>query len=324
MSFKKIWVLLAFFVLNLVYGALNFTVRHPSQGGSGFVRVDSSSSPVRDHGLDIVFVHGLGSNPETTWGPLNSTCWVRDFLPEDIPGYLRNDIRIYLYNYDSHFKRESVRARLRVFGENMLVHVQTELRRTPEEQARHLIFVGHSYGGLVIKQALVSARIDARYADILDRTKAIVFLGTPHLGASLQFSILGQALTYLLRPFGSSSTMVAEVSHERESLHDLHIDFENAVDDNVRVVNFYEMRKTGFSMGPFQVGCMVVEKKSATYARAVNIGLSLKHSDLNKFKTRDENYNCVLSHLRRLILSTFLQETFAPCIVLSRSNSRSF
>ena len=55
---------------------------------------------------------------------------------------------------------------------------------------RPIIFVGHSLGGLVIKQALITAREhehtlseDDEYAKILRNTVGIVFLGTPHRGS---------------------------------------------------------------------------------------------------------------------------------------------
>ncbi|PSN59132.1 hypothetical protein BS50DRAFT_641227, partial [Corynespora cassiicola Philippines] len=50
----------------------------------GIVRADKLESPGRAHGIDIIFVHGLGSNPDTTWGPKDKN-WVSHFLPEDIP-----------------------------------------------------------------------------------------------------------------------------------------------------------------------------------------------------------------------------------------------
>lgn len=67
----------------------------------------------------IIFVHGLGSNPDTTWRARRSTNtshpieetrpnsekyvnWVSDFLPSDIPPEVRKDARIFFYNYDSY------------------------------------------------------------------------------------------------------------------------------------------------------------------------------------------------------------------------------
>ncbi|WP_225310991.1 hypothetical protein [Vibrio fortis] len=56
-------------------------------------------------------------------------------------------------------------------------------------QNGELVFVGHSFGGLVIKQLLRHAS-DQRsereeVSSFLSRVKKIVFLGTPHTGSSL-------------------------------------------------------------------------------------------------------------------------------------------
>ena len=48
-------------------------------------------------------------------------------------------------------------------------------------------FIGHSMGGLVIKQCLwtASQSKDNRYKNIYDRTKSVAFYGTPHCGSYL-------------------------------------------------------------------------------------------------------------------------------------------
>ena len=79
---------------------------------------------------------------------------------------------------------------------NILNHAVTLLgdlvldRETPDERERPIIFVGHSLGGLVIKDALCrsynyrnSSRQSERAA-IQGHTAGIVFLGTPHRGSS--------------------------------------------------------------------------------------------------------------------------------------------
>lgn len=50
---------------------------------------------------------------------------------------------------------------------------------------RPIIFVCHSLGGLVCEDALIAARqsSEARLRSILQHTRGIVFLGTPHHGA---------------------------------------------------------------------------------------------------------------------------------------------
>ena len=104
----------------------------------------------------IIFVHGLGSNPDTTWRTEKVTpkpesersttdsatndkeyvCWVTDFLPQDIPSAVREDIRVFFYNHDSFWQRDAVQTRLWNLGHNMLTRISTEIRGTEEVSKR--------------------------------------------------------------------------------------------------------------------------------------------------------------------------------------------
>ena len=52
-------------------------------------------------------------------------------------------------------------------------------RRYPK---RPLLLLGHSLGGILIKQALVNAFGDPRHRDIQEATSGLIFFGTPHGG----------------------------------------------------------------------------------------------------------------------------------------------
>ncbi len=45
-----------------------------------------------------------------------------------------------------------------------------------------LVFVAHSLGGLVVKQAMVNAKNDESYIDIRKATCGLVFFAVPHQG----------------------------------------------------------------------------------------------------------------------------------------------
>jgi alpha-beta hydrolase superfamily lysophospholipase len=111
-----------------------------------------------------------------------------------------------------------------------------------QQQKRPLVLVGHSMGGIVIKQALVTS---ASQDNILSSTKLIVFLGTPHRGSHLldkSFSRVYLSMMKLgnkeipkniktvLQPRGSESFAVNS-------------DFMR-VKGNIHIVNFYEQVPT--------------------------------------------------------------------------------
>lgn len=100
----------------------------------------------------IVFVHGLGSNPDTTWRARRprtdlirpacahkagakvdeDVCWVTDFLLDDLPPASRRKTRIFFYNHESYWQREAVQTRLWNLAGNMLHQVRERIRQRQE------------------------------------------------------------------------------------------------------------------------------------------------------------------------------------------------
>ncbi|CAG8958691.1 hypothetical protein HYFRA_00011533 [Hymenoscyphus fraxineus] len=134
---------------------------------------------------DIVFVHGLRGDPIATWSD-GKVCWPRDFLRDDVP-----NTRIMTWGYDSNIASVTEFSSANsIFGhaENLLFDVARR-RRTPSEKTRPIIFVGHSLGGLVIKEALIRSseylnnQQDMALGSIFKYTSGVIFLGTPHRGS---------------------------------------------------------------------------------------------------------------------------------------------
>lgn len=101
---------------------------------SPFYTASANSTP------SLIFVHGLGSNPDTTWEKANSSyaceerpCdasfgkervnWVTDFLPDDLPDALRQRTRAFFFNYNSYWQRDASWGRRRVFAQELLHEV---------------------------------------------------------------------------------------------------------------------------------------------------------------------------------------------------------
>jgi pimeloyl-ACP methyl ester carboxylesterase len=134
---------------------------------------------------DVIFVHGLRGDAVKTWSKDN-ICWPRDFLKNDL-----KNARIVSWGYDSSvLKPIKSSSQASIFGhvENLLNDV-CRIRDSLEAEIRPIIFVGHSLGGLVIKEALIRASeylSNNQHVDlgaIYSCTKGVVFLGTPHRGS---------------------------------------------------------------------------------------------------------------------------------------------
>lgn len=133
-------------------------------------------------GDSIIAVHGLNpwGNPDhafDTWRKpkgLHGDLWLRDELPKTIP-----NARIFLYQYDSNPAFGNSRERF-VHQANDLLE-RMHIKRT-EHSHRPIVLLGHSLGGILIKQALVNAHSNTRYRPIKEATCGLVFFGTPHAG----------------------------------------------------------------------------------------------------------------------------------------------
>lgn len=81
-----------------------------------------------------------------------------------------------------------------------------------------------------------------RVAEIPERTKAAIFLGTPHRGS--KFTNLGRAAAWTLQPLGSNPSIFEGLAYDSLSLQDLHRDFIKSCRDDLYLLNFFEERKT--------------------------------------------------------------------------------
>ena len=108
------------------------------------VPIESSLKPADEqgNGIDIVFVHGLGSQPDSTWraekrlGALDSQhgnqqkrkeyiYWVKDFLAPDLAAAGHEGIRLFYYNYDSAYYRDASEKRLQDLGDQLLSRISS-------------------------------------------------------------------------------------------------------------------------------------------------------------------------------------------------------
>ena len=145
----------------------------------GLFELSPEQDTIQDPGQpDIVAVHGLNGDAFKTWTHPNGRLWLRDFLPDQVPG-----ARVFSFGYPSEVAFTTAKGKLLDFARSLLESLKS--RRLGERlQCRPLIFVCHSMGGIVVKQALITARLDLdNYGDIQESTRGCLFLATPHRGS---------------------------------------------------------------------------------------------------------------------------------------------
>ncbi|KAI9790079.1 MAG: hypothetical protein M1816_005549 [Peltula sp. TS41687] len=160
--------------------------------------------------IDIVAVHGLGGDAIHTWThPKSKAFWLKEFLPQQIP-----DARIMTFGYNAAAAFGQSTAGV-IDHAKSLLNSLVDKREESEEIQRPLIFIAHSLGGIIVKQALFQARLDPAYQLIKDATLSLFFLGTPHRGSD-------KATFYELRPTKGSGLMLEKrstllkVNHEEQ------------------------------------------------------------------------------------------------------------
>ena len=136
----------------------------------------------------IVLVHGLNpkgskDHARSTWtysANGDDVFWPHALLPETLPS-----ARVILFAYNSSVGTNASNTSVHSHAETLLNRLYL-IRQEDSERHRRLIFVAHSMGGLLVKQALVEAGIhSSRYSCIKVSTRGLVFFATPHAGGNL-------------------------------------------------------------------------------------------------------------------------------------------
>ncbi|KAF2803835.1 uncharacterized protein BDZ99DRAFT_546416 [Mytilinidion resinicola] len=278
--------------------------------------------------IDIILVQGLGAHPFYTWvkkapapevtaprrlrdkakvwkrrtrdrngeGSSAEVMWPRDLL---VPRF--QNARIATYSYKSDWKDRNVKTSLRECAEQLL-NVLFQHRQHEHERQRPLVLIGHSFGGLVIQQALVIAVHQKPFADIRRSVGGIIFLGAPFQGSDV--AVYGK---WLAQVGGLDPTLLESLVKDCPSLHALSRDFWGSY-SNWDIVCFYENKD--FVCGPWKT--RFVDAQSASLLGERMMYLNTDHSGLNKFSGEDDsNYALLLPEIERIVRE-------GPSVVLNR------
>lgn len=133
----------------------------------------------------------------STWTHDNGACWIKWLASK------RPDARIFSFGYDAqkvYLLNQNAqghrKGRTFAYAENLCVALTDEEGWLDKKLP--LTFIGHGVGGLVIKNALIlSSARRAVYGEILERTKHVMFMDTPHRGLNtdLWHSVYGSTAT---------------------------------------------------------------------------------------------------------------------------------
>ncbi|KAK3371804.1 hypothetical protein B0T24DRAFT_579256 [Lasiosphaeria ovina] len=261
--------------------------------------------------VDVVAVPGLGSHAIGSWkSPKSNDVWLRDYLPGDLP-----NVRVLLYGYDTTLVNSNSRDSIETLGHRFLESIK-EFRKSSNTDRRPVVFLGHSLGGLLIKEALVyaSSRPDDPNVNIYKACYGLLFFGVPNLGLrneQLNSIVQGQPNEAFVR-----SLVVDDDSEPSSFLNRIAAEFSRCCQGKYKVVSFFETRKSrtvqlqpdGKTLTKTGPETLMVTQKSATstgltaVADEDNIPLSADHMGLVKYEGRTNNeYRTVIGRLKTVV-----------------------
>ncbi|KAM5354693.1 hypothetical protein ACJ41O_001340 [Fusarium nematophilum] len=257
--------------------------RYSPQGAYGLRTCHDSEDAV----ADIVFVHGLTGNRETTWTDSSSRVfWPAQFLKNDVP---KTRIATFGYGADVvHLWTMASQNRIRNHALN-LVNALVQLRERTVTETRPILFVTHSLGGLVFEDAMLASRnsAEAHLQRISASTYGVCFLGTPHCGSILAnwATILGNMTNIVKKP---NTSILQVLRTESEVLARIQTDFHNMVRSRqdpgqpaLRITCFYEELPVR----------NIVQKHHAILPAYNSKGIHDNHMGMTKFSTvQDQGY----------------------------------
>lgn len=247
--------------------------------------------------IDICFVHGLTGNRVTTWTANGqSTPWPTTLLPPKL-----SKARILTYGYDAYIVRRSVASSNRLIDHAMnLLNDLTTDRACCNASTRPLIFVTHSLGGLVCKEAILLSRNnpEAHLRSIFDSTKGIAFVGTPHKGAWMaEWAKIPASALGFMKSINRPLLQILETDNQLlESIQERFWAMIRELREGGRsleVTCFFEEL-------PLPLVGQVVSKESATLEGYNSISIHANHSDMVKFGSAEDNgFRRLLGELMR-------------------------
>lgn len=154
-------------------------------------------------------------------------------MPPQLPS-----AQVLLFGYNANVAFETSIAGVREQAINLLNRIAS---KRDESEERPIVFVAHSLGGIVVKRALVEAKLDDSYKSIREATYGIAFFGTPHQGGN--FAKLGEIAASITRGVlrNPSNTFMEALKKDSLFSDTLVGDFRHQLEDYY-VLSFFETR----------------------------------------------------------------------------------
>ncbi|KAI1738435.1 hypothetical protein F4680DRAFT_449867 [Xylaria scruposa] len=265
-------------------------------------------TPLHDpklHVADCIAISGLSSHPFGSWQPKGGSktfMWIRDDLPRLLP-----NVRPILYGYDTNLQDHNSFQLIDDLSLEFIYQLKAHGWSSPGRKP--LAFIAHSLGGLILKQAIVTAA-DKLETDnpIVRSVQGAVFFGTPNYGmeqSHLMEMVKGQYNERLVADLSPNSLYVQRLDDQFSGISFL---------QKSRLYWCYETKATPTltrdSLGKWtKTGdeSILVTRESATRGlcdgRSVLdiIPINENHSGMVKFARNSSDLTIIIHALERII-----------------------
>ncbi|KAM5344762.1 hypothetical protein ACJ41O_010624 [Fusarium nematophilum] len=238
--------------------------------------------------IDVVAIHGLNGHYFKTWtDSATQFNWLRDAVPTVLP-----KARVMSFSYDSALQFSKSASDIFDFADQLLEFLLAE-RRSSIEQARPIVFICHSLGGIVFKQGMIRAFERERYTALLRKTIGVMFLATPHRGSAYAnwARILARILKYAGRRM--KTQLSKDLEPKSRVLEQISRSFVERT-EAMTIVSFYETSKLDYA------SAVIVEKESACLGLRNETLIPLNGNHRTICKYRAENHGDLRIILRNL------------------------
>ncbi|KAI1140023.1 hypothetical protein F5Y05DRAFT_411088 [Hypoxylon sp. FL0543] len=253
------------------------------------------------HEFNCIAISGLASHPFGSWQPKGgdkSFMWIRDELPLAIP-----DTRFSIYGYDTTLVGSNSFQSVEDLAASFIDHIRASGWALPS--AKPLLFLAHSLGGIVLKEAFVAlANEHEQGAHILDLFKGGIFFGVPSHGMAtshLLAMVEGQVNEQLVHDLSTGSEYLQCLDDRFSGLslvRDMFIHWAYETKTSPTVI-----RKPDGSFTRGGLEEILVSKESATRSlygtrSSAVFPVNRNHSDIVKFLADDPNVRVVVDKLQ--------------------------
>jgi len=250
-----------------------------------------SNNPI----VDVVFVHGLNGDPYDTWQMKiprvdSWDAWIPNQIPQANISSL--SYRLYALGWQGGSMTLERRAH------NVLAVLVEKLKTSGK-----IVFVCHSYGGLLVKQMLKTAgepEYELLYGPLIGNIAAIVFLGTPNKGSNIAnyVNCIGKLLApvKLLLVFSRPSPVLKELEKDSPKLIELNVWFE------LEIAKKQKLKLLAFSEEkPVKNIAIIVDHASASINGVEVIPTDADHIGICKPKANAVQATRTLNIIRKVV-----------------------